>query len=351
MAIHLHDRYAKKIQSIFTTQSLIAGKLSTEYDFAGAKTVKVSTPITVPMGDYVRTGSNRYGLPVEMEDTVQELTLTQDKSFSLTIDKGNNADQGGVKEAGKMLGLQIAERAVPLMDTYCFNQLAHQAGTIAGNTAALTSENICERISTGTLHMDDHEVPVNGRTLFINAVGYKLLKHSEEFLKVEDLGKAALEQGVVGRYDNMDVVKVMKSRWPEHVNFIIAHKAAATAPVKLNDTKLHQDPPGISGNLLEGRQYYDLFVFGAKCNGVYCDVYTGAGGASVLSAPAINASTGAITPASGASIFYTTDETDPRYSITKKAGNTATGAAGTVIRAYQVKAGAFSSPVAKAVKA
>ena len=107
MAINLHDRYAKQIQTAFTSESLITGRLSTEYSFSGVKTVKISTPQTVPMNDYRRSGTNRYGDPEEMQDTKQELTLTQDKSFSLTVDKGNNADQNGTKAAGKMLALQL----------------------------------------------------------------------------------------------------------------------------------------------------------------------------------------------------------------------------------------------------
>ena len=81
-------------------------------------------------------------------------------------------------------------------------------------------------------------------------------------------------KGEVGTYDNMTVIKVPKSRMPDGVNFIIAHRNAATAPVKMSETKIHQDPPGISGALLEGREYYDCFVFNAKKNGVYCDKNT-----------------------------------------------------------------------------
>ena len=113
MAIQLHDKYAKQIQTEFKRESLTNGRFNQEYSFSGVKTVKISTPVTVPMNDYTRTGTSRYGTPTEMEDIVQELTLTQDKSFSLTIDKGNNQDQSGIKEAGRMLSLQIAERAVP----------------------------------------------------------------------------------------------------------------------------------------------------------------------------------------------------------------------------------------------
>lgn len=346
MAINLHDKYASKIQTVFTTKSLLAGRLSTEYDFSGVKTVKIMTPQTVPMNDYTRTGSNRYGTPVEMEDIVQEMTLTQDKSFALTIDKGNNADQGGLKAAGKMLGLQISEQAIPTMDQYGFATLAQKAGKVVGNSTALSKSNVCDRISEGTLYLDDSEVPQEGRTLFVSNTTYKFLKHSDEFLGVDELAKTALAEGQVGQYDNMAVIKVPTGRWPANVNFMIVYKNSATMPVKLNDTKLHQDPPGISGNLLEGRQYYDCFVFGAKCNGVYVEVDTGSSKGTVLTAPTIAAATGVITPPSGATVKFTTDGSDPRYSHTAQVGTAAGTGVGKVVRAYAYKDGSYPSEVA-----
>lgn len=346
MAVNLHDKFAKQIQAKFVQESCVTGLLSNEYSWAGVKTVKVTTPLTVPMADYTRSGINRYGTPQEMQDTVQELTLTQDKSFSLTIDKGNNQDQNGVKAAGKMLALQIKERAVPLMDAYVLDCLAHKAGKIAGSSVALTSDNICDRISSVTLYLDDAEVPGDGRTLFLPNDVYKLLKHSPEFLAVESLGQKAISKGQVGVYDNMKVVKVPKNRWPANVNFMVAHKSAATAPVKLNDTKLHKDPPGISGNLLEGRQYYDCFVFGAKADGIYVEVNTASGGGTVLAAPTINATSGAITVTSGASCKFTIDGSDPRYSDSAQIGASAAGSgSGAVVKAYVYKDGAFASGV------
>lgn len=348
MAINLHTKYDKKIQSRFVRESLLAGVLDNSYSFTGVKTVKISTPITVPMVDYTRSGSNRYGTPTEMQDVVQELTLTQDKSFSLTIDKGNNADQNGIKEAGKMLSLQIAEQAVPLMDKYGFARLSQMAGRVVGNGTALSKSNVCERITAGTTYMDDAEIPSEGRTLFVPSDTYAKLRLSDEFQKCDGLLDKSLAKGQVGTYDGMRVVKVPTGRWPANVNFIIVHKRAACAPVKLNDTKLHTDPPGISGNLLEGRQYYDLFVFGAKCDGVYVEVNTASGAGTVCATPTL-ASKALSSTTGSATIKYTTDGTDPRYSATAKIyGSALTEAAGTVVRAYAYKDGAFPSEVLEA---
>ena len=343
MAINFAERYAKQIQTKFTNESIVAGKLNNEYSFSGARTVKIYTPVTVPMVDYTRSGANRYGEPAEMQDTVQELTMTQDKSFALTVDKGNNSDQMGVKEAGKMLDLEIREQAVPMQDKYIFSVLAHKAGNIVKEAEAISNKNVVQHITNGTVALDDAEVPQGDRYLYVPAKVYAMLRLSPEWIGIDDLGKKALEKGVVGEYDGMKVVKVNKARWPENVNFIIAHKKSATAPVKINDAKYHVDPPGLSGNLLEGRVYFDCFVLGAKAEGIYVEVATAG---DVLAAPSIADSTGVITPAgSGTTVKYTTDGSDPRYSMTAKVGTSAGTGVGVVVKAYEYKEGSFDSPV------
>ena len=344
MAVNLHEKYEKKIQSVFKEASLIAGRLSDEFSFKGAKTVKITIPQTVPMVDYTRSGANRYGDPQEMQDLVQEFTLTQDKSFALTVDKGNNLEQDGVKEAGKMLGMQVRERAVPTSDTYAFDRLAHLAGTIVGSDEDLTVSNICTRISEGTAALDNAEIPQDGRTLFIPARLYKVLKHAEEFMRVESLGEKALAKGQVGLYDNMTVVKVPESRWPEGVNFMIVQKQCAAFPVTLSETKLHRDPPGISGNLLEGRQIYDLFVFAPRCEGVYVEVDTNS--VLICATPAISAEGVFSCGTAAANFAYTLDGSDPRYSPTALYGLEAGDvASGTTVKVYAYRTGAFPSGV------
>lgn len=113
MAINLATKYSDEIASTFSRGSFIKGKTATTFDLTGVKTLKVYTPVTVDEVDYVREGANRYGSPTEMQDTVQELTMTQDKAFTLTIDKGNNLDQNLVKRAADMLRLQLKEKSAP----------------------------------------------------------------------------------------------------------------------------------------------------------------------------------------------------------------------------------------------
>ena len=59
------------------------------------------------------------------------------------------------------------------------------------------------------------------------------------------------------------------SYFPENVEFIITNQAATTSPVKLSEYKIHDNPPGINGWLVEGRVYYDAFVLENKKSAIY----------------------------------------------------------------------------------
>ena len=83
-------------------KSLATGFTNRDYDWDGIKTLHVYSIPTVALNNYNRTlGANRYGTPAELQDDEQSLTVTQDKSFTFIIDKGNKMDQMNVKDAGK----------------------------------------------------------------------------------------------------------------------------------------------------------------------------------------------------------------------------------------------------------
>ena len=149
MAVNLATKYSSQIAEVFTKGSFVKGKTSTSFDLTGVKTLKVYTPITVPEVDYTRDGMSRYGAVTEMQDVVQELKMTQDKAFTLTIDKGNNLDQNMTKKAADMLRLQLNEQSTPAADKYALRRFAAMAGTIETASDAPTKDNIVDLISTG----------------------------------------------------------------------------------------------------------------------------------------------------------------------------------------------------------
>ena len=72
-----------------------------------------------------------------------------------------------------------------------------------------------------------------------------------------------------GEIDGVAIVLVPTSYLPDKVEFFVTHAVATTAPVKLQDYKIHDNPPGINGSLVEGRVRYDAFVLDNKKKAIY----------------------------------------------------------------------------------
>ena len=121
-----------------------------------------------------------------------------------------------------------------------------------------------------------------------------------------------------------------------------AQKDAILLPHKIQTRRILTDVQGIDGSVLEGRDYYDAFVLGARANGVVVDHATGT---LVKNAtPTQSSGTFACTTA-GVTFKYTADGSDPRYSATAKVAVSESEASGTVIKVCAVKAGNIHSDV------
>ncbi|NLY20124.1 MAG: hypothetical protein GXZ08_02420 [Tissierellia bacterium] len=267
MAIDYAVKYSGQVEERFTAESKSDLVVNQDYDFTGAKTVKAYNVSTSEMNDYSRSGSSRYGTANELDATTEEMTMTQDKSFTFTIDKMNNDETMGALEAGKALARQLREVAIPLVDTYRYGKIAENAGNTS--TKAITKENVYDEITSATEALDEKKIPVVGRELIVTPKTYKFMKQSKDIILETEIGQEMRIKGVVAVYDGMNVIKLPSSYLPEGANFIITHKLACIAPVKLAEYKVHDDPPGISGKLVEGRLYYDAFVLNNRKNAIF----------------------------------------------------------------------------------
>lgn len=270
MAVNLASKYSKNVDERFKLKSLTESAVNRNYDWQGVKTINVYSIPTVAMGNYTRSGNNRYGTPSELDNEVQEMTLTRDRSFTFTIDKANKEETMGVMEAGKALARQQDEVIVPEIDTYRFATIS--AAAIANGhvkTAAVDKSTAYEAVLTGTEKLDDKKVPQGGRLLYVTPGFYNLIKLSPDFIKATEIAQNMLIKGQVGELDGMRVIKAPTSYFPAGHSFIIAHPIATVAAEKLAEYKIHDNPPGINGKLVEGRVYYDAFVLDNKVDALY----------------------------------------------------------------------------------
>lgn len=265
MAINYAEKYSPQVDERFKLGSLTTALVNNDYDWLGVATVKVYSVPTAEMNDYTLTGSNRYGTPAELNNEVQEMTLAKDRSFTFTIDKKSKDDTMGVMAAGAALARQIDEVIIPEIDTYRISKLV--AGAPTANVIkdiAVTKANAYEKFLAVQEILDNKKVPTGGRICMCTPGYYNMLKLDEAFTKKGDMATKIAINGLVGEVDGVYIIKAPKSYFPENVNFLITNPIVMPAPIKLTEYKIHDDAPGISGHLVEGRIRYDAFVLNQK---------------------------------------------------------------------------------------
>lgn len=327
MAINLVTQFSEKVLERFHHKSYTAGAASKDWAFDGIKSLKIFSVGTSPLNNYTRSGTSRYGTVEDLQDNTQTLTINNDKSFTYAIDKGDNKQQLNIKSANRSLTREIDEVITPYLDKYNFEVWCRKAGShVTDGGTAVNKNSIVEKVMDCTEALDEVPAPESGRTMWIKNSFYKILKQNPEFLNVDKLAEKALVRGEVGRIDDMRVVKVPNSYLPAGVDWLITHQSAILAPMQLKDYKIHVDPPGINGDLVEGRFIHDAFVLGEKSKAVCVMLNNSyATNKPVITKDATNNKYN-VAGATGTVLFYTVDGSDPGMSdtATNAGANTAT---------------------------
>ena len=225
------------------------------------------------MNDYGRSGPaagnwSRYGAVAALDATTEEFTLKKDRSFTFAIDKLDTDETAAQLQAATALARQNREVVIPEVDAYTYGVMCAQAGH-KPDAKTLTATNIYTEILAASQALDDAEVPETGRVLVVTPAVYALMKKCKDIVLESDVGNELRLKGVIGILDGMNVQKIPANRLPAGFGFMAVHPCATVAPVKLEDYTVHENPPGISGALVEGRVCYDAFVLDNKAKAIY----------------------------------------------------------------------------------
>lgn len=277
MAINLVTTFKPLVDEKFTTASKKSLLTNTDFDWTGAHTVKVYKVSTVTMNDYDRAGTgqnnSRYGQIQGLDATTEEFTLTKDRSFTFAIDKLDVDETKQQVQGASALARQQREVVIPEVDSYTYGVMCTKAG-YKPDAVTLTKDNIYLEIIKGNAALDNADVPETGRIITVTPDIYLLMKQCKDIIMETDISSEMRVKGVISNLDGASVIRVPASRLPEGFGFMIAHPCATVAPTKLEDYKIHQDPPGISGSLVEGRIVYDAFVLENKAKAIYYQATT-----------------------------------------------------------------------------
>ncbi len=261
----LDERYHLKSKT-----DLIVNK-GIRLDFNGKNSVTIYNVDVVAENDYVRSGTNRFGALVELGTGTQTFTLSQDKAFTFTIDRGNYEDSQMVTEVAKAVKRQQDEVSTPATDIYRLGVLsayaiANTQGVLAGSAVAYNT--IYQLILAQQAAMSEAKVPEDGRVLFITPTNHNLLKRDPEFIKDCDTSAKDLKKGIVGEVDGLTIVKLPSSYFVAKFEFLIVKDDLLVSPMKFNSVRTLDDVQGIDGWVAEGRRYYDAFVPTQKAAGL-----------------------------------------------------------------------------------
>ena len=283
--INYASKYSPKVDERFILGSLTEGIINRNYDWVGVNAVNVFSRSLTTLNNYSMSGTSRYGEPSDLENAVQTMTLSQDKSFTYIIDRRTAVDTMGTMEAAATLAENIDNVLIPAIDAYRLAKLvaaAPASGTWSSAdhtvTGQITSSNAYAEFLAVQEILDDDKAPVGGRVCICTPAFHNLIKLDPIFTKYGDIATGISLNGQVGEIDGVPVVKAPTSYFPAGVDFIITNPVVMPSPVKIYELKIHDDAPGISGSLVEARFYYDAFVLNKKKDAI--GVHARSGGAT-----------------------------------------------------------------------
>jgi hypothetical protein len=234
-----------------------------ELEFSnGNNAVTIYQMEVVTENDYQRSGTMRYGQLVELGNAVQTFVLSQDKSFAISIDRGNREDAKMVPAINEAVKRQVREVSVPTVDTYRLAIAgAYAVANSQGATAALTSSNTFAKILDQRAALQEAKVKLGNIVVFVTPTVEAYLWLDTTFKQATDRSTADKASGKLGTVMGMDVYTVPSTYLPANFGFLMMAKDVLIAPTKFNKIKtMDGDYFGIDGMVGFGRRYYDCFI-------------------------------------------------------------------------------------------
>lgn len=271
MAMNYTEKFAERIDERFYPTTVSHHATNNDYDFVGAKTIKITSINVGENKDYDR--AKGYGEAQQLENEIQELAMSKDRSFKIVLDK---MDEEETKiKAGEVLARQKREVTDPEVEKYRFGKMLDVVSASGTNKITGVAGQEYEKFLDANMALDDANIPTVGRVAFVTPAFLKGLKLNDSFIKATEIAQNMLIRGQIGELDGVPIVKVTKA-WMEDntaettvkYDCLIAHKSATVAPIKLAEYKVITDSEDYSGTVFLGRFYHDCFILNNKKKGL-----------------------------------------------------------------------------------
>ena len=285
----LAERYLPIMDEVYkaASKTSILDAANGRVRFVGGDSVELFKVSLNGLGDYNRSTGYVGG---SATGTWEKLTLTKDRARKFLVDRQTDEETLGMA-FGTMAGEFIRTQVSPELDAYRFGVMATGAGTTASAAITPGTTDCPALVDTATQVMSDHEVPEDGRILFVSEKFYNGLKAK--------IARYLANEGAVSRnvefYNGMKVIRVPEGRFYTSVtlkdgttsgqtaggyagasgayklNFMVVHPSAVVNVVKQSLPKIISPDLNQSadGWIFAYRLYHDCFVLANKTYGIY----------------------------------------------------------------------------------
>jgi len=287
-SIALAEKFLPILDEIYKRESLTSrlDAKTKPVEFGGVNEIKIFKTSVVGLGNYSRATGYPAGDVTATWETIQ---LTQERGRAFAIDRMDDEETLGMA-FGKLAGEFIRTQVVPEVDAYRFSKWASTANVSTTAAAALANAAATlAAIDVASGVLDDDEVPMEGRLLFISQPQYRQLTAAV----TRSLENQSTFDRRLRQLDEMTIIPVPQGRFytaittnagalsnqggytkgaaATNLNFILMHPTAVEQATKLANLKIFSPEENqlTDSWLFQYRLYHDAWVYDNKVSGVY----------------------------------------------------------------------------------
>lgn len=290
-SFQLAQTFLPLLDEVYKANSRTAILDSTKVEIVNGNTIKVFKTNMDGLGNYNR---NTGFVDGSVTGTWETLTLGKDRGRSFTVDRMDNEETIGMA-FGTLASEFIRTKVTPEIDAYTFAKIAGTTGIDTATAADITigTTDVPGLIDEAERSMNENEVPVDGRMLFISESAYAGLR--SKMARTVMNGDGGINKEIES-YDGMRIIRVPQSRFYTaitlkdgstsgqtaggytgtattgyKINFMIIHPSAITKVVKHVLPRIFSPDEYQKADAwkFDYRVYHDTFVYDNKVKGIY----------------------------------------------------------------------------------
>lgn len=298
-ALNYAEEYSRALSQLWPFQlnfgALYATPNNGRYRWVDAKTIHIPSIKTTG-----RVNADRDSIAVAQrnyDNAWETKTLTNERKWSTLVHPMDIVQTNMVTTIANITQVYNEEQKFPEMDAYTISKIytdwlttqdRYGNANVPDNTVP-DETNILQLFDDMMLKMDNNNVPVNGRILYVTHELKKVINNADKVSRSFNVQSGANEiDRVVNRLDEVRVIGVpaqlMKTVYDftqgwkvgtgaKQINMVLIHPLAVITPVSYTFSRLDEPSAGSEGKYIYYEESFeDVFILNNKASGIQMNV-------------------------------------------------------------------------------